>query len=39
MQKLELKDISLSYNHHAVVKDLSFSILPGEQVGLIVPNG
>ena len=39
MFKLELKDITLSYNHQPVVKDLSFSLRPGELVGLIGPNG
>jgi iron complex transport system ATP-binding protein len=39
MLKLELKNLSLSYNHHNVVTDLSFSLSPGELVGLIGPNG
>ncbi len=39
MKTLEVKNISLSYNHHAVVKDLSFTLMPGEFVGLIGPNG
>ncbi len=39
MVKLELKDISLGYNRHPVVKDLSFCLSPGELVGLIGPNG
>ena len=39
MLKLEVKNISLSYNHHAVVKGLSFALRPGELVGLIGPNG
>jgi iron complex transport system ATP-binding protein len=39
MQKLEVKDLSLSYNHHLVVNRLSFSLHRGELVGLIGPNG
>jgi len=39
MNKLEVKNISLSYNHHDVVKGLSFTLRPGELVGLIGPNG
>jgi iron complex transport system ATP-binding protein len=39
MKTLEVKNISLSYNHHAVVKGLSFALQPGELVGLIGPNG
>jgi iron complex transport system ATP-binding protein len=39
MDKLEIKDISLSYNHVPVVKGLSFQLRSGELVGLIGPNG
>jgi iron complex transport system ATP-binding protein len=39
MNKLEIQDISLSYNHVPVVKDLSFYLKPGELVGMIGPNG
>jgi iron complex transport system ATP-binding protein len=39
MVSLEIKDISLSYNHSPVVKGLSFQVGPGEMVGLIGPNG
>jgi iron complex transport system ATP-binding protein len=39
MVKLEVKEVSLSYNHHPVVQDLSFCLQPGELVGLIGPNG
>ena len=35
----EVKNISLSYNHHEVVKGLSFTLVPGKLVGLIGPNG
>jgi iron complex transport system ATP-binding protein len=39
MLKLEVKNITLSYNHRAVVEGLSFTLEPGELVGLIGPNG
>jgi iron complex transport system ATP-binding protein len=39
MHKLEVKDISLSYNHAPVVDQVSFALQPGELVGLIGPNG
>ena len=39
MLKIELQEISLRYNHHPVVQNLSFQPLPGELVGLVGPNG
>lgn len=39
MNKLEVREISLSYNHHPVVNSLSFVLQPGELAGLIGPNG
>jgi iron complex transport system ATP-binding protein len=39
MAEVEIKGISLSYNHVPVVKDLSFHLRSGEFVGLIGPNG
>jgi iron complex transport system ATP-binding protein len=39
MIKFEIQDITLSYNHHPVVKDLSFQLSSGELVGLLGPNG
>lgn len=39
MIKLEIQEISLSYNHLPVVADLSFQVVPGEILGLIGPNG
>ncbi len=39
MITLELKNISLSYDHRLVVKNMSFRVVPGELVGLIGPNG
>ncbi|MBP1706717.1 MAG: btuD [Chloroflexi bacterium] len=39
MVKLEISNISLTYNHSPVVKGLSFQVGPGEMVGLIGPNG
>jgi iron complex transport system ATP-binding protein len=39
MVDLEVKGISLSYNHALAVKELSFHLESGELVGLIGPNG
>jgi iron complex transport system ATP-binding protein len=39
MVSVEIKNISLSYNHHDVVRNLSFVLAPGELVGLVGPNG
>ncbi len=39
MNKLEIQNISLGYNHHPVVTDLSFQVVAGEMLGLIGPNG
>ena len=39
MIKLELQSVWLAYNGKAVVKDVSFGVMPGEMVGLIGPNG
>jgi len=36
---LEVKNLSKSYQGKMVVKDLSFSVKPGEVVGLLGPNG
>jgi len=39
MNKLEVREISLSYNHVPVVDQVSFQLQPGELFGLICPNG
>jgi iron complex transport system ATP-binding protein len=39
MVNLDIRDISITYNHSPVVKGLSFRVGPGEMVGLIGPNG
>jgi iron complex transport system ATP-binding protein len=39
MFKLNVHNISLSYNGHAVVEGLSFELFPGEVLGLVGPNG
>jgi iron complex transport system ATP-binding protein len=39
MNKLEVKGVTLSYNHAPVVDSVSFQLQPGELVGLIGPNG
>jgi len=39
MVTLELKNVSLSYNHKPVVNEFSFKVAPGELVGMIGPNG
>ncbi|MGI2335326.1 MAG: ABC transporter ATP-binding protein [Dehalogenimonas sp.] len=39
MLTIELEKISLAYGENAVVRDVSFCMLPGEMVGLVGPNG
>jgi iron complex transport system ATP-binding protein len=39
MIKIELENVSVGYHHDAVLQDISFSVFPGELVGLIGPNG
>jgi iron complex transport system ATP-binding protein len=39
MFKLDIQGITLSYNHHPVIKEFSFELSPGELVGLVGPNG
>ena len=39
MVKLELQSVWLGYGGNAVVKDVTFQVMPGEMVGLIGPNG
>jgi iron complex transport system ATP-binding protein len=39
MNKLDIQNISLSYNGHNVVEGLSFRLFPGEVLGLVGPNG
>ena len=39
MIELEMQKVTLGYNHHPVMQDVSFRALPGELVGLIGPNG
>ncbi len=34
-----MQDVSLGYDHKAILKDLTFQVRPGEMVGLIGPNG
>ena len=36
---LELRNISKSFEHKHVLKDLSFAIEPGKIIGYIGPNG
>ena len=36
---LSAHQISKSYNIHTILKDITFSLKPGERVGLIGPNG
>jgi iron complex transport system ATP-binding protein len=39
MIELEMRNVALGYDHHPVLKDISFKALPGQFVGLIGPNG
>jgi iron complex transport system ATP-binding protein len=39
MVGIELKGVALGYRHHVVLNDITFSMAPGELVGLIGPNG
>jgi iron complex transport system ATP-binding protein len=39
MIELEMKNVTLGYDHHPVMKDITFKASPGEVVGLIGPNG
>lgn len=39
MIALELQKLSLGYNGKAIIKDVDFTVTPGELVGLIGPNG
>jgi iron complex transport system ATP-binding protein len=36
---IELKDVSLGYNHQAVLNDINMKAVPGKILGLIGPNG
>jgi iron complex transport system ATP-binding protein len=39
MIKIEFENVSLGYRHRPVLKNINFSVMPGEIVGLIGPNG
>jgi len=39
MLKIEMQNASLGYSRKAVLRDVTFQVLPGEFVGLIGPNG
>lgn len=39
MIELEMQGVTLGYNHHPVMEDISLKVSPGEMVGLIGPNG
>jgi iron complex transport system ATP-binding protein len=36
---IELKDVSLGYNHRAILNDINLKAVPGKMLGLIGPNG
>jgi len=39
MIKLEMQNVTLGYGSKVVVRDITFSMMPGEMVGLVGPNG
>jgi iron complex transport system ATP-binding protein len=39
MIRIELQSVTLGYRHHAILRDVTFHVAPGELVGLIGPNG
>jgi iron complex transport system ATP-binding protein len=39
MIELEMQKVTLAYDHHPVMEDISLKVSPGEMVGLIGPNG
>ena len=39
MIELEMQRVTLGYNHHPVLEDITLKVSPGELVGLIGPNG
>jgi len=36
---IELKDVSLGYDHRAILNDVNLEAVPGNVLGLIGPNG
>jgi len=39
MAIIDIKNVSVSYNHSYVLKDISFSVAPADFIGLVGPNG
>jgi iron complex transport system ATP-binding protein len=39
MIELEMQKVTLAYDHHPVMEDITLKVAPGELVGLIGPNG
>jgi len=39
VEKVELKDICVSYGEHAVLKDFSLKVEPGQIIGIVGPSG
>jgi iron complex transport system ATP-binding protein len=39
MIELEMRNVTLAYDHHPVMEDITLKVAPGELVGLIGPNG
>jgi ABC-type Mn2+/Zn2+ transport system ATPase subunit len=39
MAIIKLNNVSISYNSHEALKDISFAVEPGDFIALVGPNG